>query len=80
LLFNSSMSQVQISQLAILFHWIGFGLDLIRLLTHFSRAPLHKTKEGLIQPIEPMDWIVLHTNEKMESMVKGRIYPRALPN
>ena len=27
-----------------------------------------------------MDWIVLHTNEKMESMVKGRIYPRALPN
>jgi hypothetical protein len=27
-----------------------------------------------------MHWIVLHTNEKMESMVKGRIYPRALPN
>jgi len=27
-----------------------------------------------------LDWIVLHTNEKMESMVKGKINPRALPN
>jgi hypothetical protein len=27
-----------------------------------------------------LDWIVLHTNENTESMVKGRIDPSALPN
>ena len=26
-----------------------------------------------------LDWIVLHTNENMESMVKGRTNPSALP-
>ena len=27
-----------------------------------------------------LDWIVLHTNENMESMLKGRIDPSAHPN
>jgi hypothetical protein len=27
-----------------------------------------------------LDWIVLHTNENTESMVKGRFDPSALPN
>jgi len=27
-----------------------------------------------------LDWIVLHTNENTESMVKERINPSALPN
>ena len=42
------------------------------------RVPQHANYFGLDQI--GFDWIVLHTNENTESMVKGRIDPSALPN